>query len=55
MTNKDLPEGHTCVYVYQRERAMTAAKLNCDNYLFLSFGLLITVNVLKHLCFCFTP
>jgi hypothetical protein len=52
MIHKDLPEGRTGVYVYQRERerALRAAKLNCNNYLFLCFGLLTTVNVLKHLC-----
>jgi hypothetical protein len=25
-------------------------EFNCNSYLFISFGLLITVNVLKHLC-----
>jgi len=46
-------EGCTGVHMYQRERALRAVKRNCNNYLFLSFGLLVTVKGLKHLLFLF--
>jgi len=39
------------VLQYQRERERErAVKCNCNNYLFLSFGLLINLKVLRHLC-----
>jgi hypothetical protein len=41
---------YTCIREREGERALRAAKLNCNNYLFISFGLLITVNVLRYLC-----